>query len=78
MEIKSASYRNMHLKIRNAMTPEEVTEKSREMVRILLASEWYRQAAEVFVYSPIGKEADCRGLIEQAWRDGKRLELPKE
>lgn len=77
MEIKSASYRNMHLKIRNAMTPEEVTEKSREMVRILLASEWYRQAAEVFVYSPIGKEADCRGLIEQAWRDGKRVAFPR-
>ena len=77
MEIKSASYRNMHLKVRNAMTPEEVAEKSRKMVRILLASAWYRQAAEVFVYSPIGKEADCRGLIEQAWRDGKRVAFPR-
>ena len=77
MEIKSTNYRNMHLKIRNAMTQEEVTEKSRKMVRILLISEWYRQAAEVFVYSPIGKEADCRGLIEQAWRDGKRVAFPR-
>lgn len=77
MEIKSTNYRNMHLKIRNAMTQEEVTEKSRKMVRILLTSEWYRQAAEVFVYSPIGKEADCRGLIEQAWRDGKRVAFPR-
>lgn len=77
METKSANYRNMHLKIRNAMTPEEVEEKSREMVRMLLASEWYRRAADVFVYSPIGKEVDCRGLMEQAWRDGKRVAFPR-
>lgn len=77
METKSTNYRKEHLKLRNAMTRDEVSEKSVRLVHFLLQSEWYKQTKELFVYSPIGTEADCKEVIEQAWRDGKRVAFPR-
>lgn len=77
MERTPKNFRREHLAVRNAMSEEEVQEKSGHIVEWLLASDWYPDAKEIFVYFPLGNEADCRKFMEQAWQDGKRIALPR-
>lgn len=59
------------------MRMEEVQEKSREICRLLLQSDWYPSCEILYAYYPLGAEVDCRSLIEQALTDGKRVALPR-
>ena len=59
------------------MPREVVIEKSRMICRNVFASREYEQAQVLLAYYPIGKETDCRMLLAQALKDGKRLALPK-
>lgn len=70
------NYRKAHLAIRDAMTQNEVHEKSSMIVRRLVCSEWYQSSKEIFLYYPLKNEVDCTALAEQAWRDQKRTAFP--
>lgn len=71
------SIRQFHKEQRAAMRIEEVREKSREICRLLLESDWYPSCKTLYAYYPLGTEADCRSLIGQALADGKRVALPR-
>lgn len=77
MEIKTRNFRKEHLAIRNAMSEDEVKEKSRQICDSLLHSDWYEEADEIFAYYPLGKEADCRPFLKKALNDGKRIAFPR-
>ena len=77
MEINPKNFRSRHLAIRRTMTEDEVQEKSRKITDKLLDADWYPDTEEIFAYYPLGNEVDCRRFMEQAWRDGKRIALPR-
>ena len=59
------------------MTAEEVQQKSSAIVKKLLNSDWYESAEEIFLYYPLGKEADGTAFMMQALNDGKKIALPR-
>lgn len=69
--------REYHKKLRDAMQPEVVREKSSIICRKLQKSDWYPDCSVIYGYYPLGNEVDCLPLLEQALRDGKRVALPK-
>ena len=77
MEINLQNFRREHLSVRNKMTKQEVKEKSILIMKRIIKEEWYEKSEELFAYYPIGNEADCRSLIRQAWKEGKRIALPR-
>lgn len=62
---------------REQVTDEEVREKSRRIFRRITASEAYRNAETIFTYVGFGHEVMTQPFIEQAWRDGKRVAVPR-
>ena len=77
MAINPQNFRRKHLSIRNKMTEQEVKEKSILIMKQIMKEEWYEKAEELFAYYPLGNEVDCRSLIRQAWKAGKRIALPR-
>lgn len=69
--------RARHLKLREQMTEAQAKEKSRRLCGRILRSEWYRECEALYLYYPLGKEADCRPVAEQALNDGKLVALPR-
>lgn len=61
---------------RRAMDKADVTKKSRLAASVFLESDLYKNAEQLMVYLPLGKETDTRDIIDAAFRDGKRLVLP--
>lgn len=51
--------------------------KSMEACRSVIASDWWRNAASVFVYLASEYEVDTSPLLEAAWKDGKRVMVPR-
>lgn len=74
---KRATCRKHYKELRNAMTREAVVEKSRQICKQVLESEWYQHADMILGYYPLGNEVDCVPILEQALKDGKRVSLPK-
>ena len=62
---------------KRAMTEAEITEKSDELVRLLLETDLYRQAKTLYGYLPYNQEVRTVPLLEQALRDGKQVAVPK-
>lgn len=69
--------RKLHIERRNQMNLQEVSEKSREICKQLLSSDWYENTAIIYGYYPLGNEVDCRKFLEKALADKKRVALPK-
>ena len=69
--------RNFYRKVRDALTQEEVMEKSKAICQNVFSSKEYEQAQVILGYYPLGKEADAFALLEKALQDGKRLALPR-
>ena len=57
--------------------PVALSEASRKITEQVLSSPLYRQAASLFVYVSTEREPDTRALIEDAWRAGKSVYVPK-
>jgi 5-formyltetrahydrofolate cyclo-ligase len=51
--------------------------KSMQVCRSVLASDWWQRASLVFVYLAAEFEVDTSPLLEAAWRDGKRVLVPR-
>ena len=77
METERKNFRKEHIELRNAMTEEQAERKSMQITKYLLSSAWYAKAPQIFAYYPLGKEVDTRFFIRQAWKDGKRIALPR-
>jgi 5-formyltetrahydrofolate cyclo-ligase len=57
--------------------PDALGEASRKITEQVLSSPLYRQAASIFVYVSTEREPDTHALIEDAWRAGKMVYVPK-
>ena len=62
---------------RKEMPAEERKEKSRRITEHILQSEVYQKAKSVFSFVSMGTEAETRGILKQAWKDGKIVAVPK-
>ena len=61
---------------RKALALTYKAEASRAITDRVISSPAYKKAETVFVYSSIEDEVDTRALIDQAFKDGKRVCLP--
>jgi 5-formyltetrahydrofolate cyclo-ligase len=62
---------------KQAMTEEQIVEKSRLLGDRFSACELYRQAKAIYGYLPYNQEVRTVPMLEQALRDGKRVAVPK-
>lgn len=62
---------------RNAMPLEEIDNKSKSIVKILLGTKEYKKAKRIFTFVNANSEPVTIPLIEQAWKDGKVVAVPK-
>lgn len=76
MEVKQFLRRRM-LDMRKALTLGQIAEKSRRIVDNILLTEKYKNAHCIYAYVPAKGEVDVTSLIEAAWRDGRKVAVPK-
>jgi len=69
--------RKQVLNIRKALTAEQIAEKSARIITNVLATAEYNNTTCIYVYMPAKGEVDVTSLIEAAWRDGKKVAVPK-
>lgn len=69
--------REMALQRRDAASLEVRREKSEKIKEHVLHSEAYQEARRVFSFVSMGSEVETRGILEQAWQDGKTVAVPK-
>ncbi len=62
---------------KRAMTPEQIEAKSRVLCESFLETEEYRNTRTLFAYLPYNQEVRTWAIVEQAFRDGKKVCLPK-
>ena len=62
---------------RNAISPEERKEKSSKAAAYLLQSKAFQNAKKVFTFVSMGTEIETRKIMEQAWKEGKIVAVPK-
>ena len=62
---------------KRAMTEAEIESRSRELGRLFVASEAYRNAKTIYGYLPYNQEVRTVPMLEQALRDGKTVAVPK-
>ena len=65
------------LKQRNHIPAEVRAEKSSCITAHILHSPAFQQAESVFTYVSMGSEVDTEKIILQAWKEGKRVAVPK-
>ncbi len=75
--MEKRSCRKLHKQLRDAMTPQEVAEKSAKICQLLCSEPWYQNCRVIYAYFPLGNEVDCIPFLKQAFCDGKRVALPR-
>ena len=63
--------------IRKALTPQEKREKDELIFRQIVQSRYYQQAETLICFVSTAIEIDTHRLIHHAWRQGKRVAVPK-
>jgi len=64
------------LKIRDSLSPEEISRRSRLIEERLFADEFFKDAGTVAFYIPKGNEVDTKNIIERALKEGKEVLVP--
>lgn len=59
------------------LTPEEISEKSRTLCRMVTATSLWKNAKTIFGYLPFNQEVQLLPLLQQALAEGKQVALPK-
>ena len=54
----------------------EVKEKSDRICQNIISSNLFQQAERILAYAPLGNEVDIRPVIEEGWRQQKRIVFP--
>ncbi|MGD9495448.1 MAG: 5-formyltetrahydrofolate cyclo-ligase [Armatimonadota bacterium] len=62
---------------RNALSPEEVAERSERIVRRVLAVSGYRRSRSRLLFASVGSEVRTERLVADTLRSGARLVLPR-
>ena len=65
------------LKERKELPPEVKSSYDREIQRLAAAHPFFQNAREIYCYASFRDEVVTFGLMEQAWRDGKRVAVPR-
>ena len=69
--------RKKYKSLRNEMSSQEVKEKSNQICQNFISSNLFQQAERIMAYAPLGNEVDIRPVIEEGWRQQKRIVFPK-
>ena len=69
--------RKRYKMLRNGMSEIEVKEKSDRICQNIISSNLFQQAEKILAYAPLGNEVDIRSVIEEGWRQQKRIAFPK-
>ena len=56
---------------------EYLKEASERITGLVIGTEQFKQAEGIFVYISLRNEPETRGIIEEAWRRGKRVYVPR-
>lgn len=59
------------------MSGEEVRKKSDQVCKNIISSELFQNAEKILAYAALGNEVDIRSVIEEGWRQNKRIAFPK-
>jgi len=51
--------------------------KSQSLAERLFETSWWRDGEWVFIYIPMGGEVDTRLIVARAYRDGKKVAIPR-
>ena len=77
LSLEKKRLRREAAEIIRGFSPDVLKEASEKITAQLLSSPLYRQAASLFVYVSTEREPDTRALIENAWKAGKAVYVPK-
>ena len=69
--------RKKYKMLRNKMSEMEVKEKSDRICQNIISSNLFQQAEKMLVYAPLGNEVDICPVMEEGWRQQKRIAFPK-
>jgi 5-formyltetrahydrofolate cyclo-ligase len=75
--IGKGEIRQRIMKLRDALTPEEVAAKSGVIVRRLSELQEFREASTLMVFLSFGSEVQTDGIIRWGWENGKRIVVPR-
>lgn len=71
------SVRNKHLKLRNELKNELVSQKSTIILNKIITSPLYKNCNQIFTYASKDNEVDTINLILRALKDNKKVAVPK-
>jgi 5-formyltetrahydrofolate cyclo-ligase len=77
MKSSKAALRKKMLAARAALTQEDVRTRSFAIQKHILADEAWLRASSVALYAAVKQEAQTWRLLEQAWRSGRQVYLPR-
>ena len=69
--------RNQLIAARKALTPEKIRDRSAAICRRISELDAWADAREVLAYMPVDGEVDVAPLVEELWRRGSRVLLPR-
>ena len=72
----SAALRDTTRARRNSLSRAEVTDASIEITRLVWQLPGMMRAHRIACYFPVGREIDCRYIIDEAWQRGRQIFLP--
>lgn len=74
---KKKQIRKITMQNRLLMSQKEVLEKSKEITKMVLELPEYQQADTIFCYVDFRNEVRTREIIEDAWKQNKKVAVPK-
>ncbi|WP_311480816.1 5-formyltetrahydrofolate cyclo-ligase [uncultured Anaerococcus sp.] len=72
-----SEFRRFFLNLRREMDQSLIKEKSEKIIENLLASDFYKNSQNIFVYVSKNKEVETHDFIKKAISDGKKIYVPK-
>ncbi len=69
--------RKKYKTLRNEMSSKEVRGKSDQICKNIIFSELFQNAEKILAYAPLGNEVDIRPVIEEGWKQKKKIAFPK-
>lgn len=72
-----SEFRRFFLNLRREMEEDCIKENSEKIIENLLASDFYKNSQNIFVYVSKNKEVETKDFIKKAIADGKKIYVPK-
>ena len=77
INLEKKRLRRKAAEIIRSFSENELKEASGKIMERVLSFPLYRQASSLFIYVSMDREPDTRALIEDAWKAGKAVYVPK-